>query len=135
MQITVAPASSKICRAAVEALLADSSQPKVIGIYRNLNKVPAEFKSHPNFTAVHGDLTEPATLDLTGSDALLVMSPPKHDGSDYVSWARNISCNTREAVKRSGSIRRLVYISSMGAQHAQGVVSCALFSCESSPQD
>ncbi|KAE8381118.1 hypothetical protein BDV26DRAFT_106719 [Aspergillus bertholletiae] len=121
MQITIAPASPQTCRSAVQALLGDKSAPVVIGIYRDLNKVPAEFKSHPNFKAVQGDLKERDSLDFTGSDAVLTLTPPCYDGSDFVAQAKMILSNVRDAVMQAKSVKRLVYISSMGAQFTSGV--------------
>ncbi|OGM44050.1 hypothetical protein ABOM_007800 [Aspergillus bombycis] len=121
MQITIAPASPQTCRAAIQALLCDSSAPLVIGIYRDLNKVPAEFRSHRNFKAIRGDLKDRDTLDFTGSDAVLTLTPPCLDGSDFVAQAKAISSNVRDAVVKAKSVKRLVYISSMGAQFASGV--------------
>ena len=128
MQITVAPASAQTLRAAVEKLLNDETRPTVIGIYRNLNKVPAEFKSHPNFKAVQADLSDAGSLDFTGSDAVLALTPPKYDGSDFIAETKKAATNVRNAIERSGTVRRLVYISSMGAQHAEGVVCSRLLS-------
>ncbi|KAJ3547262.1 hypothetical protein NM208_g1609 [Fusarium decemcellulare] len=122
MQITVAPASAQTSRAAVRALLDDSSAPTVIGIYRNLERVPAEFQNHPNFKAVKGDLTDGSSLDFAGSDAVITMTPPKYDGSDYIAIAKAIATNVRQAVDKLTTVKRLVYVSSMGAQYAEGVV-------------
>src|SRR5690242_13569983 len=54
MHITVVPASPKTGQATIRALLADPSNPTVKGYYRDLSKVPAEFKSDPRFEAVQG---------------------------------------------------------------------------------
>ncbi|RYP72961.1 hypothetical protein DL770_007880 [Monosporascus sp. CRB-9-2] len=121
MKFIVAPASSQTGRVAVQALLNDKSAPLVVGIYRNLGKVPAGFSSYPNFKAVQGDLTDPSSLDFAGVDGVVVMTPPKYDGSDVIAHARVIAENVRDAVSRASSVKRLVYISSGGAQHSQGV--------------
>lgn len=122
MQLTVCPASSQICRVAIQTLLEHPSEPRVTGVYRDLGKVPPEFSSHPNFTAVRGDLNDEASLDFKGSDGVLVISPPIYDGSDLVSSTDRLASNVRAAVTRAGSIVRLVYVSSTGAQYDQGVV-------------
>ncbi|RYP43755.1 hypothetical protein DL768_009710 [Monosporascus sp. mg162] len=121
MKFIVAPASSKTGRATVQALLNDRSAPLVVGIYRNLGKVPAGFSSYPNFKAVQGDLTDPSALDFAGADGVVVMTPPKYDGSDVIAHARVIAENVRDAVSRASSVKRLVYISSGGAQYSEGV--------------
>lgn len=105
-------------------MLQHPSKPRVVGLYRNLDKVPPEFSSHPNFTAVRGDLCNESSLDFKGSDGVLVMSPPKFDGSDLVSYTQGVASNVRAAVARAGSVARLVYVSSVGAQHEKGVVRC-----------
>ncbi|RYP01582.1 hypothetical protein DL763_000113 [Monosporascus cannonballus] len=121
MKFIVAPASSQTGRAAVQALLNDRSAPLVVGIYRNLGKVPAGFSSYPNFKAVQGDLTDPSTLDFVGADGVLVMTPPQNDGSDTIEHAKGIAKNVCDAVSRASSVKRLVYISSTGAQYGEGV--------------
>ncbi|RYP61498.1 hypothetical protein DL769_007680 [Monosporascus sp. CRB-8-3] len=121
MKFIVAPASSQTGRAAVQALLNDTSAPLVVGIYRNLAKVPIGFSSYPNFKAVQGDLTDPSALDFAGADGVLVLTPPKYDGSDVIAHARVIAENVRDAVSRTSSVKRLIYISSGGAQYSEGV--------------
>ncbi|KAM0328652.1 hypothetical protein ACHAQA_005064 [Verticillium albo-atrum] len=120
MKVSVIPASAQTCREAIETLLADGSV-EVIGYYRDLRKAPEHFTKHANFTAVQGDLSEPSTLDFKGSTAILTLSPPKLDGSDYVAVAKEVANNVRQAAQKSGSVQRLVYVSSMGAQFDDGV--------------
>lgn len=123
MKICVAPASTKTGRAAIDALLKDTGQHSVVGIYRDLGKVPEHFKWNPWFEARQGDVASVETLNFSGCDVLLTMTPPfLFTSDDPVSTAKEISDNVREAVLRVGSIRRIVYISSMGAQHESGVV-------------
>ncbi|RYO88894.1 hypothetical protein DL764_008662 [Monosporascus ibericus] len=93
MKFIVSPASSQTGRAAVQALLNDTSAPLVVGIYRDLGKVPAGFSSHPNFKAVQGNLTDPSSLDFAGVDGVIVMTPPKYDGSDNIAHAKVIAEN------------------------------------------
>ncbi|RYP40461.1 hypothetical protein DL767_001697 [Monosporascus sp. MG133] len=121
MKFIVAPASSQTGRAAVQELLNDKSAPLVVGIYHNLGKVPAGFSSYPNFKAVQGDLTDPSTLYFAGVDGVIVGTPPKYDGSDIIAHAKVIAENVRDAVSRASSVKRLVYISSGGAQYSEGV--------------
>lgn len=80
--------------------------------------------SQPSFTTVRGDLCDESSLDFEGSDGVLVMSPPKFDGSDLVSYTQGVASDVRAAVARAGSVTRLVYVSSVGAQHEEGVVRC-----------
>lgn len=123
MKITVVPASMNTGRATISALLAEPSAPSVTGIYRDLNKVPAEFKKNPNFNAVQGDVSDPSTLDLSGAHVVVTASPPQYAETDPVALARLFAQNIEHAIAKAASVRRLVYISSGGAQHENGTVS------------
>ncbi|EQB50114.1 hypothetical protein CGLO_10492 [Colletotrichum gloeosporioides Cg-14] len=121
MQLTVVPASSQVCQVALRALLAQHSSHKVVGIYRDLGKVPSDLKSHPNFRAIRGNLAEAETIDLTGSDAVLFTTPAAFASPDVSAHNNLITDNVRNAVKKAGSVKRLVYVSSVGAQYHEGV--------------
>ncbi|KAK4098117.1 NAD(P)-binding protein [Parathielavia hyrcaniae] len=120
MHITVVPASPKTGQAAIRSLLADASNPAVRGYYRDLAKVPAEFKANPRFEAVQGDVEDAASLDFTGSDAVLNITPPLYDERDIIAHARLVSENVKAAVKLAESVKRLVLLSSVGAQYDHG---------------
>jgi len=124
MHITVVPASPKTGQAAIRALLADASNPIVRGVYRDLSRVPAEFKSNPRFKAVQGTVEDAATLDFAGSDAVLNITPPLYQEIeiDIVAHARQVSKNVKAAIKKAESVRRLVLLSSVGAQYDHGTV-------------
>ncbi|KAH6857042.1 hypothetical protein B0I37DRAFT_89150 [Chaetomium sp. MPI-CAGE-AT-0009] len=119
MHITVVPASPKTAQAAIRNLLADPSNPTIKGYYRDLAKVPAEFKAHARFEAVQGDVDDGATLDFSGSDAVFHITPPIYENVDVVERARLVSENVKAATKKA-SVRRLVLVSSGGAQYDQG---------------
>ncbi|KAE8408444.1 hypothetical protein BDV37DRAFT_172968 [Aspergillus pseudonomiae] len=123
MLIAVVPASPKTGQAAIRALLnsTETTRPITVkGVYRDLSRVPEEFLSNPHFQAVKGDVSDAASLDLTGVDAVLAITPPRYDGSDFLACARTASENTRLAIQKSGSVKRLVLLSSMGAEHESG---------------
>ncbi|KAL2267871.1 hypothetical protein VTJ83DRAFT_5148 [Remersonia thermophila] len=120
MHVTVVPASPKTGQAAIRALLADPRAPTVRGYYRDATKVPAEFRSNPRFEAVKGDVEDAASLDFAGSDAVLNITPPLFDERDVVEHARHVSENVKAAVKKAASVKRLVYLSSVGAQYDHG---------------
>lgn len=122
MHITVVPASPKVGQATIRALLADASKPTVKGYYRNLSKVPAEFKSNPRFEAVQGDVEDGATLSFAGSDAVFNITPPVFEDQDFVAHARRVSENVKAAVKKAESVKRLVLLSSFGGQYDHGTV-------------
>ncbi|KAL8367237.1 hypothetical protein RB599_010290 [Gaeumannomyces hyphopodioides] len=121
MHITVAPASTKAGRATIEALLADSAGPTVTGVYRNLSRVPAQFSPNPNFKAMQGDVQDGASLDFSGADAVLAITPPQFHESDIVADARKMSENMKAAAQKAG-IKRLVLLSSVGAELEKGTV-------------
>ncbi|KAL2167420.1 hypothetical protein VTG60DRAFT_1326 [Thermothelomyces hinnuleus] len=120
MHITVAPASPKTGQAAIRALLRDPSNPTVRGYYRDINRVPAEFKVNPRFEAVQGDVENAGTLEFSGTDAVLNITPPVYQDIDSVAHAHLVSENVKAAVKRAGSVKRLVLLSSIGAQYDHG---------------
>jgi uncharacterized protein YbjT (DUF2867 family) len=122
MQFTVLPASSQACSAATRALLSHESAPTVIGICRNDVKIPRDIKDHPWFWFTRGDLDSPETLDFAGSAGVLVTTPASFADPDAHAYTRRIATNIRNSVVKSGSVKRLVYISSLGAQHSTGVV-------------
>ncbi|QRD93580.1 hypothetical protein F9C07_8034 [Aspergillus flavus] len=123
MLIAVVPASPKTGQAAIRALLNSTQTTTPItvkGVYRDLSRVPEEFLSNPHFQASKGDVSDATSLDLTGVDAVLAITPPRYDGSDFLACARTASENTRLAIQKSGSVKRLVLLSSMGAEHESG---------------
>jgi uncharacterized protein YbjT (DUF2867 family) len=123
MHITVVPASPKVGQAAIRSLLADASQPTVKGYYRDLSKVPAEFKANPRFEAVQGDVEDASTLSFAGSDAVFNITPPLYEEKDFVPHARLVSENVKAAVKKAESVKRLVLLTSLGAQYDHDTVS------------
>lgn len=123
MHITIVPAGPKTARATIQNLLDDPSGPTVRAVYRDPSKAPASFLAHPRFSASKGDVASSESLDFSGSDAVLVITPPRFDGYDVGAHAREVSENTRRAVERAGSVKRVVLLSSMGAQYAEDVVS------------
>ncbi|EXL67027.1 hypothetical protein FOPG_16831 [Fusarium oxysporum f. sp. conglutinans race 2 54008] len=121
MKVVVVPASAQTSQWAIQTLLDDSSVPSVIGVYRDVGKVPAGFRNHQIFQAVQGDVSDGSTLDFSGCDAVITLTPPKLDGSDFIAFGKNMATNVRQAVAKSRSVKRLVYVSSQGAQYAEGV--------------
>ncbi|KAF5858397.1 hypothetical protein ETB97_004437 [Aspergillus alliaceus] len=120
MHIAILPASPKTAQATIRTLLNINKQDiHIKAFYRDLSRVPASFLSHPNFHAVKGDVGDANTLDLTGIDAVLVITPPVYDGSDYLEHARLVSQNTRTAIQKAG-VKRVVLLSSAGAEHESG---------------
>ncbi|KAJ5601775.1 hypothetical protein N7510_011309 [Penicillium lagena] len=119
MQITVVPASTKTGAAAISSLLGKPVQ--VRGIYRDLSKVPTRFSTHTNFSAIEGDVSTESSLDLTGSDTVLAIIPPALDGRDLIEHAQKVSLNIKSASETAGNVKRLVLLSSGGAEFSEGV--------------
>ncbi|KAK3901006.1 hypothetical protein C8A05DRAFT_45271 [Staphylotrichum tortipilum] len=122
MQVTIVPASPKTGLATIRALLSDPSQPalQVKGYYRDLNRVPAELTTNPRFQAVQGDVEDAATLDFSGSVAVFNITPPLYEEKEVVPHARLVSENVKATIAKAGSVKRLVLLSSVGAQYDQG---------------
>ncbi|KAM7186036.1 hypothetical protein V8F33_012027 [Rhypophila sp. PSN 637] len=95
----------------IRILLADLSAPSVVGFYRNPTKVPAEFLSNPKFSAKQGDIEDASTLDFSGSDVILSITPMWYDGRDIVTVAKEVSWNVRNKIEKTcDNIKRLVVL-------------------------
>ncbi len=70
---------------------------------------------------VEGSTDDAAVLDraLVGAEALFWLTPPAVR-PDFVSWARETARTAAKAVKAHG-VKRVVVLSSVGAQHGKGV--------------
>lgn len=124
MKITIAPASTKTGAAVIRSLLTFTDRNvEITALYRDLKKVPDEFTSHENFTAVKADVSDASSLDFSNADALLAITPPTFDGRDIAKHSETVSNNVKSAVEEAGSVKRLVLLSSMGAEFDHGVVS------------
>lgn len=123
MRIAVVPASPRTSKATIEALLQDPSTPEVVGVYRDTTKAPSEFKSNPRFEAVQGDVGDAKSLSLEGVDVVVAISPPIYGGNpDPITAARSNALNVSEAIKESRTVKKVVYLSSWGADHEHGTV-------------
>lgn len=122
MQISVVPASTRVGQAIVQALLDSPTTPTVHAVFRDIAKVPSKFNDRPNFKAVQGTVDDASSLDFTGSDAVIALTPPTYDDTPIVEHARTVSENTKTAIKAAGSVKRLVLVSSVGAQFDHDVV-------------
>ncbi|KAI8261398.1 Heterokaryon incompatibility protein 6, OR allele [Colletotrichum sp. SAR 10_98] len=119
--IVVVPASPKTGQATIRALLEDPSEPTVTGVYRDMGRVPAEFREHPRFRAVKGDVANVGSLKFSGADAVVTITPPLYSESKPLTRAREMAANVKYAIGMAGdTVKRLVYISSVGAQLEHG---------------
>lgn len=125
MHLTILPAAPKTAQAAIRALLASDASVSLRGVYRDVSRVPADLASHPRFEAVQGDLADPASYatHLKGTDGVFHVQPPVYDPErDLVGYTTRVSEGVKAAVEEGG-VRRLVVVSSMGAQYEKGTVS------------
>ncbi|KAH8879818.1 hypothetical protein GQ53DRAFT_671328 [Thozetella sp. PMI_491] len=122
LHIVVVPTSSKTGAEAIRVLLADKRSPVVTGVYRNFANVPHKFGGHTNFKGVRGDVRDVLSLDFRGSDAVLAITPPIFDCTDTVKHVTLASQSIKAAIRKAGSVSRLVYVSSPGAQFSERVV-------------
>lgn len=124
MNVFVVPASPKTGQATIQSLLDHPSQPHVTGVYRDLGRVPARFNDHPRFRAIKGDVADVSSLKFAGADAIVSITPPQYSESKPITRAREMAANVKFAVSRVGcSVKRLVYVSSIGAHLEHGTVS------------
>ncbi|KAJ5335817.1 uncharacterized protein N7506_005753 [Penicillium brevicompactum] len=121
MLVTVVPASTKTGAATARSLLAKHVQ--VRGIYIDLSKIPAAFSANANIFAIEGHASDEGTFDLTGSDAVLAIIPPVFDGRDLIEHAEKISSNIKSAIELAGNVKRLVLLSSEGAEFSKSTSS------------
>lgn len=132
MHIVVVPASPKTGQATIRALLDDSSEPTVTGVYRDVSRAPVASTEHLRFQAVKGDVADVRSLaPLNGvfadADAVATIPPPLHAEADPIAKAGEMAANVKQAIGRyGGSVKRLVYASSVGAQFEHGTVSSYL---------
>lgn len=114
--ITVVPASTQAGKYAIATLLSsDSEGPAVRGIYRDPSKAPAEYTSNPRFEAVKGDVTT-GNLDFSGTEAVFYIPPPTFSGEfDNEEHGRRTASHVLDALKKSGSVKRLLLHSALGA--------------------
>jgi hypothetical protein len=127
MKVAVAPASPKTAAAAIRTLLhhtsTDGTPTEVRAFYRDTKRAPVEFTSKPNFVALKAVLDDPASLDFSGIDAVIAITPPGYDGAkDLVKHAEDVSHGVKEAIERAGCVKKLVLLSSGGAHLSEGVV-------------
>lgn len=131
MRVTIVSAGTQTGKATIQHLLDSNPDVEIHALYRNLDKVPEEFKSAANFTAVQGDMEDPQTLDFSGSTSVSVMTPPVFKDGDALAHTEQMCLNVKNALDAAGSVKRLVLLSSMGAEFDKGVVSfgieCMLF--------
>ncbi|KAL0940315.1 NmrA family protein [Colletotrichum truncatum] len=121
MQIVVVPASSKTGQSTIRALLDAASEPIITGVYRDPAKAPSDFKEQPRFRAVKGDVADVGSLSFAGADVVVTITPPQFSESRPISRAREMAANVKYAIGRAGdSVKRLVYVSSIGAQFEHG---------------
>ena len=131
MKITIAPASTKTGAAVIRSLLTFTDRDvQITALYRDLKKVPDEFTSRDNFAAVKADVGDASSLDFTGAEAVLAITPPVYDGRDIAKHSELVSYNVKDAVEKVGTVKRLVLLSSMGAEFDHGVVSPDEFEIE-----
>ena len=95
---------------------------KVRGVYRDTAKVPGDLAGSSVFEAVQGDVNDAVSLDFAGADAVLAITPPVFEGADIVARARKMSENTKKAIEKAGTVKKLVLLSSIGAHLDHDVV-------------
>ncbi|KAK4104581.1 NAD(P)-binding protein [Parathielavia hyrcaniae] len=121
-QIVVVPASTKAGRETIRQLLeSEGSTPQVRGIYRDPSKAPVEFTQHPRFEAKQGDVSSGTGLDFGSADAVFYIPPPTFDGTDQGEWAARCAEHVKHAIREAPSVKRLLLLSAMGAQHDHGI--------------
>jgi uncharacterized protein YbjT (DUF2867 family) len=115
--ITILPASTQVGRETIRFILASSQTSFVRGIYRDPSKAPAEFTANSRFEAIKGDVGSGINLDFTNSNAVFYVPPPTYDGTDQREFASQTATNVANALQKAPSVKRLLLLSALGAQH------------------
>jgi uncharacterized protein YbjT (DUF2867 family) len=125
MKIVVNTPAGNIGRVVTDRLL--EAKKDVVIISRNPAKV-AGFAAR-GAQLIQGSIDDLTVLDdaFRGADALFWLTPISFDKPDYIKWARRAGQDAANAAKRHG-IGRVVVVSSVGAQHENGVgpIGCLL---------
>lgn len=118
MRIAVNTPAGNIGREVVHELL--QAKQDVVMISRNPTKIADLVERGAQL--IQGSIDSRSVLDLAleNADALFWLTPFAFDQPDYLHWARRTGQLAADAVKRHG-VKRVVLISSVGAQHAAGV--------------
>lgn len=123
MRVTISTAGAQTCVSTIRHLIKTAPEgTQVHGIYRDLAKVPKEFNDHPSFTATKGSVSDASSLDFTGSNVVLAITPPVIGSGDPIKAAEEVAENVKKAIEAAGTVKRLVLLSSMGAECDEGVV-------------
>jgi uncharacterized protein YbjT (DUF2867 family) len=118
MRIAITTPTGHIGRGVVEALL--ETEHDLVLLCRDASKV-RDFTER-GATAVVGQLedAEYVSRATKGVDALFWLTPPKFDAPDFRAYQNKLGDIAAGAVRKN-KIKRVVHLSSYGAQHAQGV--------------
>lgn len=123
MRVSVAAAGTQTGAATIRAIIKAHPATEIRALYRNLEKVPQEFKSHATFYPAKGNIDDASSLDFAGSDAVLVTTPPIFQDIDVLAHTRDVCNGLKEAIEKAGTVKRIVLLSSVGAEFDNGVVS------------
>jgi uncharacterized protein YbjT (DUF2867 family) len=125
MKIVINTPAGNIGRVVTEKLL--QAKQDVVIITRHPEKVQKFIERGAKL--VQGSTDDPAVLDsaMKGADALFWLTPIAFDQPNYIEWARRTGKAGAEIAKKN-AVKRVVLISSVGAQHEVGVgpIGCLL---------
>lgn len=118
MVITVTGASGKTGSQVVSSLI--NQHQKIRAITRSEQNLLSLKKF--GIDIMVGDQSDPKFLTevLTGSDAAYILIPPKNNSKDILNYYHEMGEVALKAL-RDSSVKRVVFLSSLGAQHKHGV--------------
>lgn len=123
MRVSIAAAGTQTGAATIRAIIKANPEVEIHALYRNLERVPQEFKSHATFHAAKGNIDDASCLEFSGSNAVLVMTPPIFEDIDVLAHTKDVCNGMKEAIEKAGTVKRIVLLSSVGAEFDKGVVS------------
>ena len=122
MRVSIAAAGTQTGAATIRAIIKANPTTEIHALYRNLGNVPQEFKSNPAFHAAKGNIDDASSLDFSGSNAVLVMTPPIFENIDVLAHTKDVCNGVKEAIEKAGTVKRIFLLSSVGAEFDKGVV-------------
>lgn len=123
MKVTIVPASTQAGKAVVESLLGRTNPPRIRALYRDVAKAPTKLTGNTHHEALQGGLDDGLNLDFGDSDAVFYIPPPTYDDEvNSREHATRAADKVKEALRKASSVKRLVVLSALGAQHSRGIV-------------
>lgn len=118
MKIAITTPTGKIAGQLTDLLLSKGGH-EITLIVRDPAKVAAFAKRGAKAVKVDLENRDQVVAALKGADVAFLLSPPRYDAPDFRAYQNKIGDNFAAAV-RANKLKRVVFLSSVGAQHKDG---------------